>query len=163
MGSLENNFDSKSDQASNSQDQQSYIESSVFKVAQDNESEYREFLKEEGEIRQLERELLANRSPSRLIEEQPSDQVRSTIPSSLSIGLSSEGGVQQIREAERDFEKLRAKIKLASLKRYEEDEKLRQEEAKAKQAALESSEGMEALKKRKKHAPIKRRLSFTEV
>lgn len=49
------------------------------------------------------------------------------------------------------------------MKRYEEDEKLRQEEDKAKQAALESSEGMEALKKRKKHAPIKRRLSFTEV
>jgi hypothetical protein len=50
-------------------------------------------LKEEGEIRQLEKERLANRSPSDLKEENASDQVRSTIPSSLSIGLSSEGVV----------------------------------------------------------------------
>jgi len=51
VGSLENNFDSKSDKTSKSRDQQSYIESSVFKVAEENESEYRDFMIEEGEIR----------------------------------------------------------------------------------------------------------------
>jgi hypothetical protein len=57
--------------------------------------------------------------------------VRSTIHSSLSIGISNED-VKEKKEPERDFNKLRAKIKLASLKRYEEDEKHRQEEAIAK-------------------------------
>ena len=40
--------------------------------------------------------------------------------------------VKESKEVERDFEKLRAKIKLASLKKFEEDEKQKQDEEKAK-------------------------------
>jgi len=57
-----------------------------------------------------------------VIQDNKSDEIRSTIHSSLSIGLSSEE-VKDKKEPERDFNKLRARIKLASLKRYEEDEK----------------------------------------
>lgn len=91
-----------------------------------------------------------------------SDLGRSSI-SSEKYHLGSEFDQVIEKEPERDFGKLRAKIKLISLKRYEEDEKTKQDEEKAKIAALNSSEGMEALKKRKKHAPIKRKLSFTDV
>lgn len=75
---------------------------------------------------QQERELLANQLPSRLTKDQDKtlDLVRNgTMHSNLSVVFSSQGEIKEAKQPERDFAKLRAKIKLASLKRYEEDEK----------------------------------------
>ena len=64
IGSLENNFDSKSDRTSLSRDQESYIESSVFKVAEDNQSEIRKYLIEEKRIISIEKGNPANSPPN---------------------------------------------------------------------------------------------------
>lgn len=94
----------------------------MFRAAEENATEYRNYMIEDTRERKAQRERIEN-SPKNNLEEN-SDQIRSTVNSSLSLGVS-DSEPKESKEPERDFIKLRAKIKLASLKRFEEDEKHR--------------------------------------
>jgi hypothetical protein len=75
------------------------------------------------------------------------------------------GSEDDLPEPERNFGKLRARIKLKSIKKLDEDER-RQKKLQQKAAEIAATGGetrlTSAQKKRKKHEPIKRRRSFTE-
>lgn len=102
---------------------------------------------------------------------QDEDLARSSMMSRLSGKSFNEDGMLIANEPERDYDTVRAKIKLRIMKKFQEDEKRKmqaiQEIEKARAEVIARGEDPDLLppqnvRKRKKHAPITRRRSFTE-